>query len=233
MAICYSAIPQTRLGNNVPMAIIYNPLPKNNVFLRPRINVEQVSFYEDKLQVTVTKSAQVVDQWLFKTLSHYGFKNLIIGLDIEWLPNLNPGEEDHPVATLQLCVDRHCLIFQLLHRDAMPVTLRDFLKNKNYYFVGVGVEDDAKKLLLHHGLVVSRTIDLNQLAFRKYNNHKFLRMGLKRLAKVILGKDMAKPRDITLSKWDAEVLNFEQIEYGAIDAFVSSQLARALNNVNN
>ncbi|PHT85609.1 hypothetical protein T459_07715 [Capsicum annuum] len=55
-------------------------------------------------------------------------------------------------------------------------------------------------------------------------------MGLKRMAKEVLGKVMEKPLNVTLSKWDAEELVYEQIEYAAIDAFVSFEIGKNLFN---
>ncbi|KAL0368547.1 UNVERIFIED_CONTAM: hypothetical protein Scaly_1073600 [Sesamum calycinum] len=53
-------------------------------------------------------------------------------------------------------------------------------------------------------------------------------MGLKKMALAILDMPMMKPLQVTLSKWDSRNLNFEQVEYAAIDAFVSFRIALAL-----
>ncbi|XP_059316419.1 uncharacterized protein LOC132067261 [Lycium ferocissimum] len=155
---------------------------------------------------------------------------LLIGLDIEWLPCFKP-EENHPVALLQLCVGRRCLLFQLLHKDAVPGFLIDFLGDPSFKFVGVGITEDAKKLLRDHRLFVANTVDLNRLAFSVYGEEVYGKMGLKRMAKEVLGKVMEKPLNVTLSKWDAEELCYEQVEYGAIDAFVSFEIAKSLFNL--
>ncbi|EYU31490.1 hypothetical protein MIMGU_mgv1a024719mg [Erythranthe guttata] len=87
-----------------------------------------VPFYNEFIHVTVAREAQQVHEWICSIYKfHNDFsKNLLIGLDTEWLPNLNPGE-DHPIAILQLCIGNRCLIFQLLHRDFIPASLRAFL----------------------------------------------------------------------------------------------------------
>lgn len=38
---------------------------------------------------------------------------------------------------------------------------------------------------------------------------------------ILLGKVMEKPKDVTESEWDVEELNFGQVKYACIDAFVS------------
>ncbi|PHT97306.1 hypothetical protein BC332_33773 [Capsicum chinense] len=100
----------------------------------------------------------------------------------------------------------------------------------NFKFVGMGVKGDAEKLLRDHKLLVANTVDLNQLALSVYGEEVYGKMGLKRMAKEVLGKVMEKPLNVTLSKWDAEELVYEQIEYGAIDAFVSFEIGKNLFN---
>ncbi|CAN4075995.1 unnamed protein product [Withania somnifera] len=191
-----------------------------------------VLFYDDEIQVTVTKDASIVNSWILLTMHTHRRRlhKLIVGLDIEWLPCFNP-EENHPVALLQLCVGRRCLLFQLLHKDSIPGFLMDFLRNPNFKFVGVGVRGDTKKLERDHRLFVASTVDLNQLALLVYGEKVYGKMGLKRMTKEVLGKVMEKPLNVTLSKWDAEELVYEQVEYAAIDAFVSFALGKNLFNL--
>ncbi|KAL0322631.1 UNVERIFIED_CONTAM: hypothetical protein Sangu_1882400 [Sesamum angustifolium] len=162
---------------------------------------------------------------VFTDLHH----KLLVGIDTEWLPNRAPGA-DHPVAILQLCVGQHCLIVLLLHADCIPPSLHAFLADPRHVFCGVGVQEDVNKLFDDHGLIVGNTADLNELArlasevdWWEYNH-----MGLKKMALAILDMPMMKPLQVTLSKWDSRNLNFEQVEYAAIDAFVSFRIALAL-----
>ncbi|XP_060179949.1 3'-5' exonuclease-like [Lycium barbarum] len=194
--------------------------------------IYEVSFYSDEIEVTVTKNSSVVNTWIVQTVQMHRrrLRKLLVGLDIEWLPCFNP-DENHPVALLQLCVGRRCLLFQLLHKDAVPGYLIDFLGDPNFKFVGVGVMEDAKKLLRDHRLFVANTVDLNRLAYSVYGEEVYGKMGLKRMAKEVLGKVMEKPLNVTLSKWDAEELCYEQVEYGAIDAFVSFEIGKNLFNL--
>nr|GMC82917.1 Werner Syndrome-like exonuclease [Ipomoea batatas] len=99
-----------------------------------------------------------------------------------------------------------------------------FLAHPRFTFVGVGVQDDAHKLLRDHGLAVRNVVDLRSLAEMVYGSEEFRRMGLKKMTWQILGRVMEKPREVTLSNWDSKNLTFRQIEYGSIDAFVSFEL---------
>lgn len=74
-------------------------------------------------------------------------------------------------------------------------------------------------------------MDLNKLALLVYGEEVYGKMGLKRMAKEVLGKVMEKPLNVTLSKWNAEELVYEQVEYAAIDAFVSFEIGKNLFNL--
>ncbi|KAK6941116.1 3'-5' exonuclease domain [Dillenia turbinata] len=189
-------------------------------------HVQDVTFYNTNIQTTVTKSSAVVDAWIsdIVRVHQHRLHKLIIGLDIEWLPTFVPGTRNR-VATLQLCIGRRCLIFQLLYCDGIPTSLVNFLGNSNFMFVGVGIEGDAMKLLEDYGLIVGRSMDLRILSMLKLQQEDYGRMGLKRLGIEILGKLMEKPLHISVSKWDAQFLTEEQIKYACIDAFVSFAIA--------
>ncbi|KAK4415770.1 hypothetical protein Salat_2684400 [Sesamum alatum] len=191
-----------------------------------------VNFHGELIQVTVAKKAAHIHQWI-SSICHihhpYLHRKLLVGLDTEWLPNFAPGD-DHPIAILQLCIGRHCLIVQLLHADCIPPILHAFLADPRHTFCGIGVQEDVKKLYDHHGLRVGSTVDLNDLtrlaSGEDANEYRY--MGLKRMALAVLGKEMTKPKQVTLSKWDSLDLNFDQVEYAVIDAFVSFRIAFAL-----
>ncbi|KAI3471482.1 hypothetical protein Pfo_031304 [Paulownia fortunei] len=126
---------------------------------------------------------------------------------------------------------RHCLHkLLILHADYIPPSLHAFLADPRHTFCGVGIQEDAKKLYDHHGLRVGSVADLNELArLASGDRHSEYRyMGLKKMAVALLGKEMLKQLQVTLSTWDAVNLDTEQIEYAAIDAFVSFKLGFTL-----
>ncbi|KAJ4951994.1 hypothetical protein NE237_028826 [Protea cynaroides] len=189
----------------------------------------KVNFLEDNILCTVTRTCSVVSQWLtsIQTIHDHCMTNLIVGLDIEWRPKFRPGAKN-PVAILQLCVDGRCLIFQIMHCDHVPPSLITFLNNQNYTFVGVEINSDVNSLIHDYGLSVSCTKDLRFLAAEKLEREELQRAGLKTLALVVLGKELKKPRNITLSKWDDLQLSNDQVCYACIDAFVSFEIGRYL-----
>ncbi|MCL7030608.1 hypothetical protein MKW94_022977 [Papaver nudicaule] len=141
------------------------------------------------------------------------------------------------VALLQLCVSRHCLIFQFSCCDGIPKSLYDFLANKKFTFFGVGIRSHANKLLVDYNLNVARTDELGDLAAFKltntipdYRESRFHGAGLKELARDVLMKELPENEYIPLSNWERDFLRDKQVQYASLDAFVSFKLAMDLMN---
>ncbi|XXG79602.1 hypothetical protein AAC387_Pa09g0637 [Persea americana] len=184
---------------------------------------------QSRVFTTVTNTASAVHNWISDIYRTHRCRlnHLIVGLDAEWRPS-SYGYSRGPVATLQLCVGMRCLIFQLLHADFIPESLTIFLANPNFTFVGVGVREDANKLQNDYQLHVARTLDLRPLAAEKLGMMEYKQAGLKRLADVVLGFDMDRSRNITMSEWDAEMLDSDQVLYACMDAHVSFEIGKTL-----
>ncbi|KAI3935801.1 hypothetical protein MKX01_032985 [Papaver californicum] len=192
-----------------------------------------VYYEKEKIRTTVTHTASVVDQWIAGVYNDFPSKlnNLVVGLDIEWR-RLRENSTRNPVAVLQLCLLKRCLIFQISCCDYIPNSLADFLSNEKFTFVGVGIDSDAHKLWVDHGLNVARTQELGSLAaykltktVREYRESRLYKAGLRDLARDVLGQKLPKKRGIQLSHWDNDFLTDYQIEYACLDAFVSFKLA--------
>ncbi|KAL5058100.1 hypothetical protein RYX36_029704 [Vicia faba] len=190
-------------------------------------NKYNIVFHSITIHTTVTHAPSVVENWLSNLPRNNNNRSYLVGLDVEWLPNRQPSM-DNPVAVLQLCVDKECLVFQIIHAPSIPESLVAFLENQNNTFVGVGVGEDVEKLLRDYSLRVANFVELCTLAVEKIGDH-MKRAGLKTLALHILGKGMEKPRKITMSKWNDLKLSHQQVRYACIDAFVSFEIGRILN----
>ncbi|RHN46361.1 putative DNA helicase [Medicago truncatula] len=176
------------------------------------------------IQTLLTCSPIHVESWLLETQS---LSPAIIGLDIEWRPNSQRGQSN-PAATLQLYTNNRCLIFQLIHSPSIPTFLFTFLSNPNNRFVGVGIESDIEKIIEDYNLTVANYVDLRNLAADVLEDRDLLRSGIKTLAERVLGKIVEKPSRITRSRWDNPMLDWDQVKYATVDAFLSFEIARRL-----
>lgn len=190
-------------------------------------NFYDVTFYDDKILTLVTHSPAMVDSWIsdIQRIHRRRLHRLIVGLDAEWRPNFR-RYQDNPMATLQLCVGHRCLIFQLIRAPSIPQSLVNFLANDNYSFVGVGIKEDVEKLYDEYALHVKNVFDLRVLAAENTGNQGLRNAGLKSLAWAILGKNMDKPRSVTMSRWDTPWLTGAQVQYACIDSFISFEIGR-------
>ncbi|VFR01681.1 unnamed protein product [Cuscuta campestris] len=180
------------------------------------------------IETTVTKRAAVVTDWVADIRSkHAGRSTVVVGLDREWRPNTKPND-DNKSATLQLCVDDRCLIFQLLHADAIPEALKRFMADPTFVFAGVEVAGDVAKLSAEYGLGCAKVADLRELARAKWPGKFDHAAGLKELAREICGLEVAKSDEVRRSDWAAAELSGAQVEYACIDAYASFRVGQAL-----
>ncbi|KAL0428433.1 UNVERIFIED_CONTAM: hypothetical protein Slati_3018100 [Sesamum latifolium] len=194
-------------------------------------NTYDVIFFGDSVHTTVTHDPAVATHWISETESIHRrrLSCLIVGLDVEWRPSFNRYIQN-PAATLQLCVGRRCLIFQLIYSPFVPSAIVDFLANPRYTFVGIGIEQDLEKLEEDYELGFNtRTVDLRSLAAAEYGRRELKNAGLKQLASLVLGKEVEKPKRVTMSRWDNQWLTPPQVQYACIDAFVCFEIGRILN----
>ncbi|GAB2267092.1 hypothetical protein Dimus_002076 [Dionaea muscipula] len=193
------------------------------------LDVYAVTVHNHRIKTTVTADPTTVDGWISEINHTYrtSIRELIVGLDVEWRPNIGRHHEN-PVATLQLCVGHHCLICQLIHTPIIPQSLKDFLRDSDCSFVGVGIEEDVEKLIVDYSLVVANRVDLGNLASEKKGVRR--NAGLKELAMEVVGLQVEKPRRVTMGRWDAEWLSYDQIQYACVDAFLSSEIGNRLLN---
>ncbi|RZC49174.1 hypothetical protein C5167_017603 [Papaver somniferum] len=146
-----------------------------------------VSVDNEEIETVVTKSGSSVESWIEWIYNEYDddyVNHPTVGLDVYWKPSF--GTHRNPVAILQLCVDRRCLIFQIIHADEVPECLDEFVKDTNYRFVGVGIQSDVDKLGSDYNLCVEKVFDLRDLAAEKYGRKDLKNDGLMKLSDFLL-----------------------------------------------
>ncbi|XP_047156730.1 Werner Syndrome-like exonuclease [Vigna umbellata] len=189
-------------------------------------NLYDVTFHTHTIHTLLTSDPSLVHSWI-STNVRSNQTGLMVGLDIEWRPNTQRNMQN-PVATLQLCLGQHCLVFQILHSPSIPSSLVSFLADSNVTFFGVGIEEDAEKLLEDYNLHVVNIRDLRSFAAEKLRDRELNRAGIKSLGLRVLGLEFEKPKRISRSRWDNPWLTPQQIQYATVDAFLSYEIGRRL-----
>merc|ERR1711915_782152 len=182
----------------------------------------EVHFKEKSIQTTVTSDGSVIENWVNQQTGQE-----IVGFDLEWRPSFQKGWEND-TALLQLCTDNGCLIIQMLFLNFIPEALVRFLKDPGVKLVGVGIRHDVEKLMSDHGLECGGQIDLGVLAAEKLERRELKQAGLKGLAMEVLGLRLSKSKSISMSNWAWAILQYRQIQYACIDAFVSLAIGKKL-----
>lgn len=176
--------------------------------------------------VTVTASAAVVRRWLNTTLyihrPHVYRDRLVVGLGVQW----TPGRADLSADTLQLCVGRRCLIFQLANADIVPRRLRTFLLNPSYTFVGFWNHSDRNKLeRSEHELEMwSDPLDL-RLHAETEDNEDLAQASVEEIVDKCLGFEVEQRGDISVSDWDRNLTD-DQVSYATVDAYCAFLIGR-------
>lgn len=82
-----------------------------------------------------------------------------------------------------------------------------------------------------YGVGVRKFVDVRPVAAEAYGVRELRNAGLKELARVVLQKEIWKPKHVTMSRWDNQWLTAPQVMYACVDAYVSYEIARVLNVV--
>ncbi|KAL3850061.1 hypothetical protein ACJIZ3_011943 [Penstemon smallii] len=211
------------------MVYLYNPVSTESHHSSNPAKAEHYTIVCHSLRVrtVVTSTPSVVRNWLYmirrRNYHRLRSRRLVVGLGLQWAP----GPDPHP-ATLQLCVGRHCLIFQLLYAAHSPAALHRFLSDPGLTLVGIWNYRDAPMLRnSKHRLHVSGLVDVRHVASDLRGCSR--RMSMESLASVVLGMDgLGKKKRVGRSAWDEKWLSDEQVEYACLDAFLCFLMGKAL-----
>ncbi|MED6201196.1 hypothetical protein PIB30_092503, partial [Stylosanthes scabra] len=183
----------------------------STISFNPETSKYTIKFGSETIETTVTDKAAIVDQWIQDIkVPHPPNSSVIIGLDVERSSSTSSIGRKKP-ATLHLCIDDKCLILQLIYIDSLPLSLKNFLKNPNYFFVGFEADSLINSVANVYGLGFGVHADVKEIAMEESPHPSSSKLALKDLAMAFFG----------LSNWENRVLSIEQVEYGTIDAYVS------------
>ena len=165
------------------------------------------------LDVTFATEARCVEDWFARECT----EGAALGFDTETKPSFRKGQVFAP-ATLQLSTPTACLVVHLLHLNAMPPVLADTLASPAILKVGVGIDDDAIDLWLHHGLETNARFDLAKSVDKSGTT------SLRGLTQARLGVQLDKSNRLTLTDWSKRRLRVDELQYAALDAWAGRAL---------
>lgn len=148
------------------------------------------------------------------------FQPGLVGFDLEWKPNWRRGQQENPVALVQLANKETILLLQITAMRCVPIGLERILWDSAYVKAGVGIQGDCKKLWNDWRVNVRNCVDLALLARTvdnarwkgKYNQP----IGLSRLCETYKELTLNKGK-ITRSNWEARLSPQQQL-YAANDS---------------
>eukprot|EP00256_Glycine_max_P070708 XP_025985303.1 rho GTPase-activating protein 7-like [Glycine max] len=202
--------------NNVvqdAVAMIFPQMPENRNVLAWR----EVALNCDGV---VTEGVPIVElKAIFielKLVWERGFRHIRVDLDstlvVKLLSQATTGTAEH---------DSFLFTPDDLHRY-----LYSFLSSP--YVTFVGIQAGVGKLMQDHLLPMGNVCDLCFLATTKLSDPRLNQVGLTMLCRCILGLQFEKDKWITRSLWDNLSLSVRQVEYTALDAFLSCEIGRRL-----
>lgn len=179
------------------------------------------------LRVTYTSSRRRADRWLSEhALATPTAGPRVFGLDAEWVPygyagmpkrpRGGGGPGSAPLSLIQVATENECLLVHLEHMLEPPAMLARLLEDEEAVFVGVGVTQDLQRIhkAWHLPTAAGRVVDIEELPGVQSRS-------LRKLAEETLGLASWKRRAVTISDWSAYPLAASQMEYAAMDAWVS------------
>jgi hypothetical protein len=189
---------------------------------------EVMSFELNGVQINtaVTNEVKVFDEHILSFLhptNNHGTK--VIGFDTEWRP---PFMKEP--STFQLCDGNSCLIFHLHRQNPVPLSLRNFLRQPNYTFVGFGIKDDFDYLKKLSGIGCKNAVELGTLAATLMDNHYLSFCGVDELAFVVNKLDLRKyrPLNLDLINWGDYPVSEELAKLATVNVYSYHKIGSAL-----
>ncbi|KAJ1689809.1 hypothetical protein LUZ63_013964 [Rhynchospora breviuscula] len=182
-------------------------------------------FFGWNFDVVVTDEPVAVRTWIkrilyihHRCLNFHQGNNFIAGLGIQWCS----FQSNRRPATIQICIGRRVLIFQIRQSRDIPPALSRLFSDSRITFVGYNIRSDCRLLKSYHDLVVSSRAELRSVSGMG-------NASMERMVETFLGfSGVIKPSWIGNSDWDALMLSVDQVQYAALDAYLSFELGLKL-----
>jgi len=148
----------------------------------------------------------------------------VAGFDTEAKPTFNVGEKSTGPHVVQFALTDKAFIFQLRHRDCLPV-VASLIESEHLLKVGFGLKNDHGQIRSKFGVKLNAVLDLDNV-FRK-RGHKG-QIGVRGAIASMLNLSFPKSKRTTTSNWAAAELTPKQLAYAANDAYAALKIMEAL-----
>ena len=144
----------------------------------------------------------------------------VLGFDTETRPSFKKGKV-YPTSLIQIASLERAWILRV-NRLGYPRELLELLSGENPLKIGLGLQDDLRRLRSDFKFEPRGFLDLQQYVQAFRIDEK----GLKKISGIVLNRRISKSHQV--SNWDAEVLSEAQLRYAATDAWICLKIYNSL-----
>jgi len=176
----------------------------------PNFSNVTVDLNGTKVNVIVTASGAMIDEWINITVYNgrkfHSMRRLVVGFSL-----------DRQANTLNFCVDRRCIIFQLSHADYIPVSLRYFLWERGVKMAGFRNTWQREVLFFskHRLLMNMPAGDLSWM------NSDLEKLSTEESISLHLGFKVELKEEIKTSDWSQKYLTDDQVLFACVESYGS------------
>ena len=144
----------------------------------------------------------------------------VLGFDTETRPSFKKGKV-YPTSLIQISSLEQAWILRV-NRIGYPGPLLDFLSGETPLKIGLGLQDDLRRLRADFQFEPVGFLDLQNYVQAFRIDEK----GLKKISGIVLNRRISKSQQV--SNWDADVLSEAQLRYAATDAWICLMIYNSL-----
>jgi len=144
----------------------------------------------------------------------------VLGFDTETRPSFKKGKV-YPTSLIQISSLEQAWILRV-NRIGYPGPLLELLSDENPLKIGLGLQDDLRRLRADFKFEPQGFLDLQHYVEAFRIDEK----GLKKISGIVLNRRISKSQQV--SNWDADVLSEAQLRYAATDAWICLMIYNSL-----
>lgn len=147
-------------------------------------------------------------------------REAVLGFDTETRPSFKKGKV-YPTSLIQISSLEKAWILRV-NRIGYPASLLDLLSGDTPLKIGLGLQDDLRRLRADFQFEPRGFLDLQNYVEAFRIDEK----GLKKISGIVLNRRISKSQQV--SNWDADVLSEAQLRYAATDAWICLMIYNSL-----